>query len=433
MPGEEPKDKTAKLYPVCEKCLAVDGDPVKERPNCGQKSGDCQTGARRWAESELAVMTEAMRRGDMEKKEEWLRPKQVAKLPEVLAMFELRGPADKMQRLGSLRALWEQTTGRLLSEMDWADLTEDLVRDWAEMRQEAGRLGWLGVVRVGAAKPRSDSGPRRGKNMPANGWAELRARRAAGSLPALDTRTAAAWNTTIRGYLTNVKSIFGLEARQNVLRGLVLPELKEFLAVSLDLPTPKGHKALTNAQAQALLTGADVLRVTNPRLWLVNQLLMRLGCRPVEVMAARLSWIERINGEVNIIITNREDEGFTIKAGADGVERIIGPLPADLVAAIDELGTETSLIGAKHKTEARELVGYDHSQWVRKTAGLTGSQTNYLFRHWALAERMTSQGADAAAALAGHAGPAMVQKVYGRYLARVMPITDGEILRRLAA
>lgn len=419
MPGEEPKDKTAKLYPVCAKCLAVEGDPVKERPNCGQKSGDCQTGARRWAESELAVMTEAMRRGDMEKKQEWLKPKRHARLSEVLELFGLRGPNDRKQRLNCLKSFWMQTTGRPMGEMDWADLTPNLFRDWAELRQEAGRRGWLGLGR--------------GKNMPEGGWAALRALQAGRvpgeRLPALDTRTAAPWNTTILSYLTSIKTIFGEESRDNYLRSLELPPLTEFLKLSLDLPTPKGHKAMTSAQLLAILHEADKMRTTNPRLWVVNQMLMRLACRPEEVEAARPSWLEKVGGRTRIAIINREDEGFTLKAGSNATERRIY-LPDDLVAAMHEVMTETSLIGAKHKTEAHDMIYVEHSKELRKWAKLKGAQTNYLLRHLGAAERMTSQDAGAAAALLGHSSDKLIKSTYGKDFGTLEPLGDEEILRR---
>lgn len=414
MPGETRKDKVARYYPVCPDCLACEGDPVKLRPNCA-----CIEDVKKWAKSEQAVMTEALRRGDLKKKEEWLNPKRVARLADVLALYEIRGPDDRKQRLNYLKTIWAQATGRQFESMQWADLNRNLILDWAELRQEAGRRGWLGLGR--------------GKNMPEGGWQKLRdikAGRIQGErLPALDTRTAQPWNTTILSYLTSVKSIFGETARRNVLRELLLPDLTEFLEFTLDLPTPKGHKAMTRDQLQALLTGADKLRKSDPRLWVVNQLLMRLSCRPAEVEAARPSWLEKLKERTRIVITNRPEEGFMLKAGNDATERRIW-LPADLAAAIHEVMTATSIFGARTKTEARDMVYYLHSQWMRKTASLDGTQTNYLLRHMGAAERMTSEGAGAAAALLGHSSEKLVKSTYGANFNTLDPLGDEEILRR---
>jgi hypothetical protein len=166
----------------------------------------------------------------MDRLTELLTPKQFTSPAEVLAVYRERGPEDRVQRLNFLAAVFEQTTGKDISCLRWEDLTADLKLDWAELRQEAGRRGWLGL---GA-----------GRNMPANGWAMLRELKRAGKLPALDDRTEAAWNTTVNTYMTSINSIFGEKARTKILRGLNVPPLAEFLGCRLALPAPKGHKEI---------------------------------------------------------------------------------------------------------------------------------------------------------------------------------------------
>lgn len=408
------KRMTAELYPICDLCLAVEGNPVELRPNC-----ECVKRVSKWAEEWLKTQTFLMQEGKVKELQQMRAPVRVAAPAEVWATYEGRGPADKKKRLNNWRLFVDQTTGKKVGEVPWSFYTTRNFLTWAEIRQEAGRRGWL------ALKP---------SEFPPTGWQELRALAESGGLPALNKRVASTWNTTIHSYLTQIKSIFGKESRQNALRDLTLPDLTEFLELSLDLPTPKGHKALTNAQLQALLEGADKLKKTDLRKWVINQLLMRFSCRPEEVQAARPTWLERVNHKgvqrTRIVIINREDEGFDLKAGAVARERMIW-MPEDLVKAIDEVSTPGSLIGAKHKTDAEKLVQREHSQWVRKTAKLTGTQTNYLFRHLGAAERMTSQGAGAAAALLGHSGEALIHSTYGKNLETLEPIDDGELLRRL--
>jgi hypothetical protein len=426
MPPQPRRREMAVGYPICDDCRAVPENPAEKRPNC-----ECVKRVRKWAEERLRTETHLLHVGEIEKLQDLRRPKRVADPKEVLEMYLARGPEDRRQRVNSLKGWYEQRTGGELSivkegevlkvrtDLGWDFVNRSNFLDWAEMRQEAGRRGWLGLGR--------------GKNMPAGGWEQLRTLKAAGRLKGLDKRTACAWNTTILGYLTNIKSIFGEDSRQHVLRELTLPDLKEFLATSLDLETPKGHKYLRPEQLQALLEGADELKKTNLRKWVVNQLLMRLACRPEEVEAARPSWLEvakdKGRNRTRIVIISRPEEGFILKAGSRGKPRRIW-LPPDLVAAIKEVATEKSLIGAKHITEARELVRYEHSRWLRETAKLDGTQTNYLLRHLGGAERMTSEGAGAASALLGNT-EALIHSTYGQHLATLEPVDDGELLRRL--
>lgn len=414
MPGQAQRSVTAGTkqvrYRICDRCMAEVENPVVTRPRC-----ECQQRVTAWAESWLETQTVLLQRGELQRLEEMRSPKKTATLGAWLDLYLQRGPEDRQARVNALRAMVEEVTGLPLESATWDTLTRELVITWAEMRQEAGRRGWLGLGR--------------GKNMPIDGWGMIRAMRDARKLPPLDTQSAAPWNTTILGYLVQAKTVFGDKVRAFALRELVIPELKEFRSVSLPILTPKGHKKISPEQLMGLLSGADELRRTNLRLWVVNQMLLRLACRPVEVQASRPGWLESVGGRSRIVIVNRAEEGFVLKAGARATERRIW-VPDDLAGAMREVMTPGSLIGAKHKTEARELVEYEHSRWLRAAAGLTGTQTNYVLRHLGAAERMTSEGAGAAGALLGHADEGLVRSTYGANLATLEPLSDAEILRR---
>lgn len=410
LPNSKPKPITAEYFPICEGCMSAAENPAKSRPNCS-----CVKAVRKWAESWLETQTVLLQRGELQRLEEMRTPKKTATLAAWLDLYLQRGPDDRQARVNALRAIVEEPTGTPLESATWDTLTSALVITWAEMRQEAGRRGWLGLGR--------------GKNMPPDGWAKLREMRAAKLLPPLDTQTVQPWNTTILGYLVQAKTVVGDKVRAFALRELVIPELKDFRAASLPIQTPKGHKKLESSQLLSLLTAADELKQTDLRLWVVNQMLMRLACRPEEVQAARPSWLETVGKRARIVIINRPDEGFTLKAGAKATERRIW-LPDDLVKAMHEVMTPGSLIGAKHKTEARELVEYRHSEFMRRAAGLEGSQTNYILRHLGAAERMTSADAGAAAKLLGHSDDKLVRSTYGADYGTLDPLRDEEILRR---
>ncbi len=411
-----PEDRRMRSHlPLCEDCKAWPDNPVKARPNCA-----CIKAVEKWGKEELITRTALLQQQRIEELQAMVAPKKLAGLQEVVKVYLERGPKDKKQRVNSQKAMFEQCSGREFEEMGWKDLTRDLVYSWAEMRQEAGRRGWLGLKDVQA--------------MPADCWPQLRALKAEGKLPALDRKTAMSANTTVLGYLTNVKTIFGQDSRQHVLRGMNLADLEHFLETKLTLKKPKGHKKIEAGRWAEMIEAEDELKQSNLRVWVLHQLLLRLNCRPKEARYARPSWLGTVKATVGertrIVIVNRPEEGFILKAGDGATERAIW-LPDILVKAIREVSTETSLIGAKHQTEAKGLLA-EHSTWIKQFLPKGSTQTSYLLRHSGAAERMTSGDSTQAAALLGHKTTQMVETTYGAVLETLDPISDDEILRRVA-
>lgn len=447
---KEPLVRSASLYPICVKCLEVEHgkDPVEERKSC-----ECHRGAARWAESFLKTQVELMRAGQMKKLEELRTPTKWTPVSEVLAVYRERGPGDRVQRLNYLDSIYEQTTGRETARMQWDDLTGDLLRDWAELRQEAGRKGWLGA---GA-----------GKNMPAKGWETLRAAKAANKLPRLDTSTVAEWNTTIVNYLASVKSIFGESARGNELRGLNIPPLESFLAVKLKkvLPVPEGHKEIPENVMAAIEKALPKLLVEDPLAWTFFMICDESGLRPVSV--CRLS-----NADLRTLSTQeaaevkrqmakewkvREEELsdfgalLTVGAAKNG-NPITTPLSAEVAAMALQQGAAEAVINearaevekvrrriAEHRARHGEtdspvnfkralarsemrlkralaLLGVDVNRaykrlnaWLRKR-GLDGQQAAYLLRHRKGQAMRQFGGKSAVSAALGHKGEAMADR-----------------------
>lgn len=424
MPGENPKDKTARLYPVCEKCLAVEGDPVKVRPNCGQKSGDCQTGARRWAESELAVMTEAMRRGDMEKKQAWLKPKRYASLAEVLAVYLQRGPTDRRQRVNMLSAIYEQVTGLEIERARWEELSQKLLMTWAEMRQEAGRRGWLGL---GA-----------GKNMPPGGWAILRGLAAERKLRAVDEVTEAAWNTTIQTYLVSARSIFGEKSRLKVLRELSLPDLGDFMKpLPVDLPCPEGHQEIPAAVMAEVDRRLPGLMDEDVQLYAFFRVCEETGVRPgtlraldaeaLTVLSAEEMgfWKARMALDWKMAEADLCDFGGLLDIPAKkGGNAVRTPVSAEVAGLLVKLcGTGGNLFGCKNKTEAESLHEKRLNGWLRG-CGVEGNHVAYLLRHRKAQALRRFGGKSAVAVGLGHTSEAMAER-YSRE-DRVVPAVFGK-------
>lgn len=401
--GEKPLTRSKHHYPICDKCLAEVGNPVETRANCG-----CQSAVRKWAERFLVTHTAMLQRGEMDRLNDLLTPKKFATVAEVLGVYRERGPEDRVQRLNFLATVYEQTTGKDISCLRWEELKADLKLDWAELRQEAGRRGWLGL---GA-----------GRNMPADGWAVLREMKRAGRLPALDDRTEAPWNTTIGTYMTSINSIFGEKSRTKILRGLMVPDVKEFLECRLSLPGPKGHKEIP-AEVMARMDAAlPDLRAEDARVWLFEQLCEETGMRPVSVRRLMpgdllaLTTSEASDWRARMAAEWRVDEAelcefgglLRVAAAKHGAE-ILTPVSAALVAVAQEVMTLESLIGAKHETEGKQLHARLNA-WLR-SCGVEGTHAAYLLRHRKGQLLRRFGGKAAAAAGLGHTSEAMA----GRY------------------
>jgi len=399
----KPLTRSKHPYPICDRCLAEVGNPVESRPNCG-----CQVAVRKWAGAWLETHTALLQRGEMDRLSELRTPKQWTPVAEVLAVYRERGPEDRAQRLNFLATVYEQTTGKDIACLRWEDLTADLKLDWAELRQEAGRRGWLGM---GA-----------GKNMPADGWEKLRELKRTGKLPALDDRTEAPWNTTVGTYMTSINSIFGEKSRTKILRGLLVPELKGFLECRLSLPGPKGHKEIPAEVMAKMDEALPVLRQADARVWLFEQLCEETGVRPVSVRrlvpadlhaltpAESAVWRRKMALEWKVEESELCEFGGLLRVAAakHGAE-ILTPVSAAVVAVAREVMTLESLIGAKHETEGKQL----HAAlniWLRKR-GVTGTHAAYLLRHRKGQLLRRFGGKAAAAAGLGHTSEAMA----GRY------------------
>lgn len=409
------------VFPICDRCMALPaecGGVMKMRESC-----KCQVWPRRWAVEFLKTQTHLIMTGAVQLLQEMRSPEVWTKLKDVLTTYEQRGPSDAKKRANYLRTMIMVPTGKAEDEVCWADLTKGRVFEFAAMWQAAARKGWL----------------ERGA-MPADGWARLRTELAkplsdpTREVKAVDSKTVMACNTSIKNYLNSAKSIFGQWSRDNYLPGLKIPPLEGFLGTKVKVMVPKGHQEFTREEYLAILDALPELRRSNPRVWLVNQMLMRFALRPEEVFPARPTWLEEVaqgkkEVRTRINIVNREEEGFVLKAGVNAKPRHIW-VPDDMLAVMQEVKNDHSLIGGRTATEARNLVEREHPVWLR-SIGVDVERPNYKFRHFALAERVTSGDATKGAALGGHSTSATTEKNYARVLGTLEALSDAEIYRRL--
>lgn len=421
LPGEQ-KRVTAKLYPICSKCLEVAGNPAVVRAGCSAEG--CQRDVRRWAELELAVYGKALREGDLRKKQEWLAPTRYATIAEVLAVYLERGPSDRRQRVNMLGAIYEQVTGREIERARWEELNQGLLMTWAEMRQEAGRRGWLGL---GA-----------GKNMPVGGWELLRGLAAAKRLRAVDEREVAAWNTTITTYLVSVRSIFGEKSRARVLRDLVLPDLSDFMRpLPVDLPGPEGHQEIPAVVMAEVERRLPDLRAADEQLYAFFRVCEETGVRP--------GTVRELGGEALRVISAEEMEAWRARMAVEwrvevgelcafgglldvpakkGGKGVLTPVSAEVAGLLVGMRSVGSLFGCVNATAMKVLHERRLNGWLRE-CGVVGNHVAYLLRH-RKAQALRRFGGKGAVALGlGHASEAMAER-YSRE-DRVVPAVFGRV------
>jgi hypothetical protein len=380
----KPLTRSKHPYPICDRCLAEVGNPVESRQNCG-----CQKKVRDWAEFFLKTHTALLQRGEMDRLTELLTPKKWTPVSEVLAVYLERGPKDRRQRVNFLAAIYEQTTGKDISRMEWEELTRALVYDWIELRQEAGRRGWLGM---GA-----------GKNMPSEGWAVLRELQRARKLRR-DTESVEAWNTTIIGHVVSAKSIFNSMSRDDTLRGLNIPPLEDFLGVKLTkmLPVPKGHREIEEGLMGRIVEAMPRLKAESPRVWAFVLVCAWLSGRPGKVLELRGGALEE----------KADGTGIITQPAAKGGNESFTMVDAECVQAVLAVRSVENLFGARHVTEAKEILK-DANAWL-KGLGMEGTKKMSMFRHHKLNLLRNTLGDEMAAAAAGHTTTAMVRSTYTR-------------------
>lgn len=387
LPGNVQKVASS-AYAICEKCLAVpeDESPARVREKCGCLE-PAHRFARDWLEREVTTWDE----GRLANLNAWRQRKADLLCREVAECYKgnvpLSGRANYLRNLDRWFAIIEETTGRAADEQAVTVTTWNLFLDWAQMRQEFHRRGWS--KRGGVPAEVKDP------------WAVLRADLKARRLPPIDKETVCAGNTTIKSYLNAARAVLGPTGRSEYLRGLEMPPLTDFMTGKVKLPSPRGHQEIEAGAYARMYEAAARLKGENLHLWVVNQMLWRFGCRPCEVPAARLGWIEHDKEGPMFVLKNRHEEDFRLKARERSIVRRLRIAP-DLWAAMREVATEGSLIGAASMTAARNLVEREHNEWMRQFVP-EGQHGNYLLRHWVATHVQDRWGTKMASLFLGHA------------------------------
>jgi integrase len=340
---------------------------------------------KRWAKQRILTEAHLLQTGQIAELEGLRAERRVVMLAEVLRVYLSNVPPNKpdyIKNAQRLKAVLTEATGLDAERLPMEDgrVNRALLLGWVRMRQEYFRKGWS--VK-GAA--------------PADAWDKLRADLKAGKLPGVDKTTVMEGNTTILSYLRCAKAVFANQ--REYLTGLILPELREFLAFSVDVAVPEGHREIPAAVLAALLGDLGRLREEAPRLWAFVMVCAWTGARPVQVIRMRGDALTRVDG-VDVLVVPTAKRGVVVRV----------PINAGTAAGLRAVLTAESLVGAKSPEEALEL----HravNKWMTGH-GAEGTHKSYLLRHMRGQQMRDAGGLEMSAAVMGHKGTAMAARKY---------------------
>jgi len=212
--------------------------------------------------------------------------------------------------------------------------------------------------------------------------AELKPKRAVGVVISAEEQTM---RTTICSTLTQARSVLS-PGNLHFYEDLVLPDFKGFRCAPVKRPARLKPQKPNAEKMKALFAAAPELKESNPALYLTFLLFSRLGMRNVEILAARLHWIEEfaVNGQprFRMKIVVRPEEGFDPKGNSGSV-----PMSAELVQEIRALRAGASpddfIVPAAHKTAREDIVNREHSEFVKQYLDGDESKTSYELRRYA--------------------------------------------------
>ena len=373
--GETWEESAGPLYPVADGTAAV----------------------KVWAETIMRTRLEAMRAGKLDELEAVVRAADAVMLSRLRLVYLQNVPPakpDYRKNIGRLCSILTEATGLDEEMIPVTDAlwSRGLLLGWVRMRQEHFRRGW--TVRGEA---------------PQDAWQQLRADLKAGKLPGIDKDSVMECNTTIQTYLRCAKAVFANQ--REYLVGLKLPELKEFLAFSVDVDAPKGHREIEGNVLDALAADTARLAREEPKVHAFYLLATWTGARPIT--------ITHLAGDALRVLP--DGTGEIELPAAKGGRGVCVPVDAATAACLLAVRTPESLIGARTKTEAA-LIHRAHNEWLTKH-GVTGTLKTYQLRHRRLQQYRDAGGLELAAAGGGHTTTAMVERRYTEN-AKTIPLVN---------
>lgn len=223
-------------------------------------------------------------------------------------------------------------------------------------------------------------------------------------------------STTCNSTLRQACSVFSKKA-MGWYAGMNLPDLAAFKAWERQEEPSHSFRPPDAAKIEEMEAAALKLKDERPALYKAWLLMIRLGLRNVEVVAARWNWLERQGDVWGLAIVRREDEDFSPKKS----ERWV-PMSEAVRAQLEEGREGDYLVPAANPTERKWIAYRELSAFCRPY--FPGRQKSaYELRKLAGSRVATRDGSlRNAQAFLGHASPTTTAKHYDALLRPVAPL-----------
>jgi len=210
-------------------------------------------------------------------------------------------------------------------------------------------------------------------------------------------------------------------ARESIYRGRIeLPpkwlEFKNYPRPKLPAAEPE---PFTVEQFEALVTSAESLRETEPRLWLLARIARQTGLRCGSLRELRADWVTEVHGQHYLFVS-------VVKGGTRGYPVKIQPATA---ALIREAAPDGGFVFGETPAERERLVNERHTAFMRSIAGSPerGHQQAHRLRDTLATAVLSIYKMDTsrASAALGHASPGAL-KHYAQWPRECSPLMLSE-------
>lgn len=173
--------------------------------------------------------------------------------------------------------------------------------------------------------------------------------------------------------LRQARACFGVDAMK-CYRGFSMPDLAGFLKGGGFGSKVPQHEEISQGVLADMASAADVLKGTNPRLYLAHLCHKFLGLRNNEVEALRVGWFRALRYApergVQWVLELREGGEFVPKAMSYGHVPLRAEVAGEIVGALRALGIDPADSGAwvipgRTATERYDVVYREHREWIR--------------------------------------------------------------------
>ena len=239
-------------------------------------------------------------------------------------------------------------------------------------------------------------------------------------LPQVDFATRRAANLSVNSELGHARAIFAARYLDRIYTGLDLGTGFRKLLSAESLPgTCQDWQPWPPALFAQMTVAADALRVSDPDLWICNQLFRRFGLRRAEVIAAHESWLRNdARGQLCLCVEDDPANGFFIKGHAPR------KLPVSYEMAL-ELTCRKGFLLPGGRQERQQLLAR-HTEFLRSVIGAEIQKPNHELRKYVGSLVWVKHGAEMARWFLGHKDIQTTQSHYNACLVS-LPIVDDEL------